>query len=324
MLSKFLNAKTLIIILVILIGIYVITEYTKKEDRSFKSELVVADTADINKVLIIPQIGSGAEITLSKTGYEWSLNSAGKSYMPDNGMINRVLASLVNIKPERVAATSNSKWKEMQVTDSTATRVKLLNGDKVLTDIYLGKFNYTQPKGQQQNQYQQNQGKMSTFVRLAEEDVVYVVDGYLKMNVPAKVDSYRNKTLCKTNPEDITRITLKYPNGESLILTKANEKWVLNDFPLDSAKAAQYINKLRNVTSTSFADGIASASSPSHYAKIEGNNILPIEIKAFPADSVHQYILTSSLAPETRFSNEKGKVFEKVFPAKEDFLAEVK
>jgi hypothetical protein len=323
MLSKFLNSKTLIIILVILIGIYLITEYSKKEDRSFKSELVTVDTADINKVLIIPQIGSGDEITLSKTGYEWSLNSAGKSYMPDNGMIRRVLASLVNLKPERVAATSDSKWKEMQVTDSTATRVKLLNGDKVITDIYLGKFNYTQPKGQQQNPYQQNQGKMSTFVRLAGENVVYVVDGYLKMNVPAQLNSYRNKTLCKANPEDITRVTLKYPNNENLILTKTNDQWLINDFPADSAKTAQYINKLRNVTSANFAEGIPSASSPSHYAKIEGNNILPIEIKAFPADSVHQYILTSSLVPETKFSNEKGGIFEKIFPMKEEFIADI-
>lgn len=321
MLSKFLNAKTLIIILLILVGIYLITEYTKKEDRSFKSELATVDTADINKVLIIPQLGSGDEIILAKKGLDWTLSSGGKTFMPDNEMINRVIASLVNLKPERVAATSNKKWKELQVTDSTGTRVKLMNGDEVLTDIYLGKFNYSQPKGQQ-NPNMQNNPKVSTCVRLAEEEVVYIIDGYLKFNVPAQVNSYRNKTLCKINPENITRVTLKYPNNESLILTKENQQWLLNDFPVDSTKAVQYINKLGNVTSISFADGIASSPSPSHYAKIEGNNILPIEIKAFPADSIHQYILTSSLVPETKFSNEKGNVFEKIFPIAEDFVVD--
>jgi len=108
-----------------------------------------------------------------------------------------------------------------------------------------------------------------------------------------------------------------------LSFTKEADKWFLNGQPADSAKTVQYLNKLSRVTSNNFIDEVVPLSNtPTHFAKIEGNNILPVEIKAFPADTVNKYVVTSSLLPDSKFSGEKGKLLEKVFPKMEELFAE--
>jgi hypothetical protein len=323
MLSKFLNTKTLIILLVILVGIYFISKLTEKEDRTFKSEMVSIDTADVTKIVVSPKLGGdGKEVVFTKTGTEWKLESAGRFYKPDAAAVTNILAELLRMKSERVAATENSKWKEFEVTDSTGTRIKVYNNKKVIADLYVGKFNYTQPKGPQ-NQYQQQRGKMSTYIRPAEDNEVYVVDGFIKMSIQANVDSYRDKTLFAADKTDITKITFKYPGNNSFVLNKQDNSWLLDGQPTDSVKTVRYLNKLARVTSSSFIDEVQPlTNTPSHYVKIEGNNILPVEVKAFPADSVNKFVITSSLVPETKYSGEKGGLFKKVFVDKSEFFAE--
>ncbi len=309
--SKLLNTKTLLILLVVLIAIYFISTLGGDKDRTFKSQIVTVDTAKVTKIVVTPKIGAGDDIIFTKTGKEWKLESGGKTYKPSKSGPKQILAELLRMKAERVAATDNSKWKELEVTDSTGTQVKLYDGDNLLTGVYIGKFTYTQPKGQQSRQ---NRGKMSTCVRLADEDNVYVVDGFIKMNIPAKVESYRDKSLSLLNKDDISKITLNYPEG-SYTLNKNEGKWFLNNQPADSTKMKTYISKISRVTGSTFIDDVEPASStPEYSVKIEGNNFIPVEIKAFPADSVNQYVIISSEIPDSKFSGSKGKLFDRIFP----------
>jgi len=321
MLSKFLNTKTLIILLVILAGIYLISKLTEKEDRSFKSEMVSIDSTDVTKIVIIPKLGGeGKEVTFTKTGLEWKLESEGKSYKPDASAINNILGELMRMKSERVAATDDSKWAEFEVSDSTGTRIKLFKEKKLIADLFVGKFNYTQPQGPQ-NQYQQNRGKMSTYVRPAEDDEVYVVDGFIKMSIQANVDAYRDKTLCAVQKEDLTKITFNYQGNNNFTLKKEANTWFLNGQETDSTLTDKYLNKLARVTSSNFIDDVEPISNtPSHMVQIEGNNILPIEIKAYPADTVNQWVITSSRVPDTKYSGAKAGLFERVFINWDEFF----
>jgi hypothetical protein len=328
MLSKFLNTKTLIILLVILGVILLIVTLTKKEDRTFKSEMVSIDTAVVTKMIIHPKLGDkGKEVSFIKTGTEWKLESDGKAFKPDPASVKNILSELVRMKSERVAATEETKWKEFEVTDSTATRIKLYNENKLLADLYVGKFNYTQPpQGQQQNPYQQqSKGKMSTYVRPAGDKEVYVVDGFIKMSIQANVNAYRDKTLFASNKDDLTKISFNYPNNESFVLSKEGAKWLLNGQPTDSTKTVKYLNKLARVTSSNFIDEVMPlTSSPTHQVKIEGNNIIPVELNAFPADSVNKFVITSSLVSDAKYSGAKSGLFERVFVKSSEFFAEEK
>ena len=129
MLSKFLNTKTLIIILLVLGGIFALTKLTEKEDRTFKSELVAIDTSKVTKMVIIPKTGAGPNITFTRSGYDWSLESEGRSYTPDRSSINNILVELTRMRTERVAAIDESKWDEFEVTDSTARPALRINSE---------------------------------------------------------------------------------------------------------------------------------------------------------------------------------------------------
>ncbi len=325
MLSKFLNTKTLIVLLVILIGVYFLVKLTEHKDRTFRSEMVTIDTSEVSKMVITPKLGSQEKpVVFTKSGNSWKLESGDKTYKPDMASINNILSELVRMKSERVAATDNSKWAEFEVTDSTGTRIQLYNKNKIIADLYVGKFDYSPQKGQQ-NPYQQNRGKMSTFVRPADDQEVYAVEGFIKMSIQANANAYRDKTLFAAGKDDLTKITFDYPENENFVLSKDNNKWLLNGQPTDSAKTVKYLNKLTKVTSSNFIDDVQPlTSSPAFTIKLEGNNIAPTEIMAYPADSINKFVVTSSLVPDAKYSGSKSGLFERIFPKKDDFFADQK
>ena len=100
----------------------------------------------------------------------------------------------------------------------------------------------------------------------------------------------------------------------------------MNGLETDSTKTARYLMKYVRLTNNSYVDDTVSmSSSPSHVLTVEGNNTLPVELRAYPTpDSTHQYIVTSSLIPDARFSGFKSRLFEKVFVPREEFFAEKK
>jgi len=324
MLSKFLNTKTLIILLVILLGVYLISKLTEKEDRTFKSELAVVDTTKVTKIVISPKLGGGDDLLFTKTGQEWKLQMGSNFYKPDKDAVKNIFIELDKMQSQRVAANDESKWAEFEVTDSTGTRIRLYDGDDVLSDLFIGKFNYIQAPQTQQNPYQQNnRGSMSTYVRPAEDNEVYVVEGFLKMSIQANIDTYRDKTLFKTNKEDITKVSFNYPNNQNFVLAKQENKWYLNGLPTDSTKTAQYMNKLARVTSSNFIDEVEPLTNvPTHLVTIEGNNFTPVKIQAFPADTVNKFVVTSSLLPDSKFSGDKAGLFKRVFTNQEGLFAE--
>jgi hypothetical protein len=271
----------------------------------------------------MPKLGSdGKEVTITKTGYEWKLESEGKTYKADPSSVKNIMAELMRMKSERVAAVDESKWNEYEVSDSTGTRIQVYDGNKMISDLYVGKFDYTQPKGPQ-SQYQQNRGKMSTFVRPAEDKTVYVVDGFIKMSIQPNVDAYRDKTLVASNKDDLTKITFNYSTYDNFVLSKEEGKWFLNGMPTDSVKTNGYLNKLARLTSSNFIDDVEPLNNtPLFQVKIEGNNLLPIELKAFPADSTNKYIITSSKVPDAKYSGQKAGLFERIFVDRSEFFAD--
>lgn len=323
MLSKFLNTKTLIILLVILGGIYLITKLTEKEDRTFKSEMVTIDSAEVTKMVILPKLGSdGQEVILTKTGYEWRLESDGKTFKADPNSINNILAELMRMKSERVAAVDASKWDQYEVSDSTGTRIQLFNGKKMIADLYVGKFDYTQPKGPQDPRQQQPRGKMSTYVRPAEDNSVYVVDGFIKMSIQPNVNAYRDKTLLACKKEDLTKITYNYSSYENFVLTNENGQWLLDGIPADSIKTSLYLDKLQKITSSNFIDDAQSFSNtPAFQIRVEGNNMLPVELNAFPTDSTNKFIITSTNVPDAQYSGLKAGLFDRIFVERENFYS---
>lgn len=321
MLSKILNTKTLIILLVVLGGIFAISKLTEKEDRTFKSELVKIDTSLVTKMVIIPKTGGGDNITFTRSGYDWTLESAGKSYKPDIASITNIMNELARMRTERIAGIDESKWDEFEVSDTTGTRIQLFDGDDVLADLYLGKFTYSQAP--QTNPNQRQQARMFTHVRPVDEKIVYVVEGFIKMSIQPNVDTYRAKVLCAMKKEDITRITYDYPANEKYILEARDGKWFLNGEVTDSTNTARYLMKFSRLSNNNFVDETEGLNPQlTHTVTLEGNNTLPVTLKAYAtADTTMNYIVSSSLIPDSKFDAVKSRLFDKVFVSMDTFFA---
>jgi len=320
-----LNVKTLVIILAVLVAIYFIASIVGTNDRTFRSEIVKVDTTKVTDVYV-SILKDKAEIKLTKTGSptSWEVSANGNHYVADPNIVKNILAQFSDLKPERIAATSSDKWKQFEVSDSTGTHVVLKDGNSELANVYIGKFSYSQPpaQAQQQNPYQQQRGKMTSFVRLAKEDEVYAVDGFLKMTYQKDINAYRKKSLINVNKDDLTKLVFAYPGNGSFSISKNESKWLINGVLADSSKTVKYLNKIAHLSSSDFLDPSTLKTSDATYKlTIEGNNFAPIEISAFPSDSLVKYVITSSANSGAEFNGTKGKLFEKVFVDQSEFLA---
>lgn len=319
---KKLNVKTLIIILVILGGIYYISTLTGDKERSFRDVLVSIDTAAVTNIVInVPK--EELKITLSRTGEsQWEVSGNGNIYPADKSVVKNILSHYTKMEPSRVAATTEAKWKQYEVSDSTGTRVTLKNEGKELADVYIGKFSYSQPpQAGGQQQFQQQRGTMTSYVRLAGEEKVYAVEGFLKMAYQSDVNAFRNKSLVKVGKNDISKIEFSYPDRR-ITLAKEEGDWMMNGAPADSAKTVKYINNISRLNSANFVDpSTQKVSDATHRVTIEGSNFSPIELKAFPAaDTAINYVVTSSANPGAEFDGSKAKLYEKVFVEETAFL----
>jgi hypothetical protein len=322
---KKLNIKVLLIILVVLGGIFALTEFRGDKDRSFSRVLLAVDTAKVNQIHVsIPK--EGAEIKLLKTNdTDWTVDSDGNTYPADLNIARSILGQFNEIKPERIAATTAERWADYEITDDEAIRVKISSGSKNLADVYFGKFSFTQPpQGQMQMQQQQQQGKMTSFIRQAGDDKVYAVDGFLRMTYQSDVNSYRNKTLVNVTRDDISRLVFDYPNFKFTV-EKLDEKWLLNGQPADSLKTVRYLSRLHRLTSANFLpSSTPKTGGVSHKLRIEGNNFTPVDLSVYPtSDTLINWIITSSMNPQAEFVGTKDQLFERTFVDETEFLADI-
>lgn len=310
---KNLNMKKLAgIFAILLVTVVIITIYDSgKGEKTFKSDLATLDTSNITSIMFFPKADKKG-IKLLKEGKEWKVLSNGKSYTADKNLIAGILNSVAVIKAERVAATDKSMWKDYEITDSAGTKVIIDVNNKKAVEFVLGKFSYKQV----------GQGfSMSSYVRLEGEPEVYSVQGQMNMYFNRDVNSYRDKTLMKAKAEDFTNFTFTYPGDSSFTLSNINNSWKINGQEADSMKVKNYLNTMANCSGYNFADEKTSyGNTPVYTLKIEGKNFPVTEIKAFPADSINKFVITSTMNKEALFTSGQAKLAERVFEGKEKFL----
>lgn len=232
-----LSIKNLIIILAVLILGFVVLQYTKRGNKSkvLKSELVALDTASVTKIEVISANGG---VTLTREVNDWMINMEEGYKQTKPGAVQAILSNLNRIKPGRLAAKSESKWKDYQV-DSTGTRVKVYEGSDLATDIVIGRFGVDG----QRNYY--------TFVRLYDELNVYAAKDFMKMNIYENANDYRDNVLMRLKKDSLTSIVFTAPE-ETFRLRKVENTWTIDDQPADSLSVASYLNGLNVLASKNF------------------------------------------------------------------------
>ncbi|QSE98510.1 DUF4340 domain-containing protein [Fulvivirga lutea] len=306
--------KILLIVFGVLLAIYFGNKFLgSNNDRNFRDVLVELDTASVNKVVIEARANSHQPVEFIKEGGKWSVSNGAKKDDADKNSVKSIINSLIKLEPQRLVSNSEDKWAQYEVNDSLGTKVKMYAGDKELANLVVGKFNFNQQAR-----------TAATFVRLADEEEVYTVDGFLASTYNQEFNSFRDKTFVKTTPENLTSLKFDYAGDSSFVLNKVSDAttgsvWQVNGVEADSASVQKYLNGLRRLNQSDFADDFTPSEGAAYTLTIDGNNMNSIVVKGFMRDD--EVILNSSLNSDAYFKKGSLNVFEKLFVSSQSFTS---
>jgi len=308
------NTTTLLVVLVILVGVFFILQIrSKKKESTLNRDLVRVDTAKVTAVYLYPQAEKGKELVFRKTDKGWRI-SDGKTKAPvEPGTMKNLLTSVINIKPKQLAAKGEDKWKEFDLTDTTATRLKIMEGNKKTLDLYIGKFKVNRSNTPQYGGYYGGGVTSTSYVRAEDGKEVYAVDGFLAMTFNQGMNEWRDQRFLKLQKGDIQKLTFTYPNDSGFVATKDTAShWFIGNQPADSAAMASYLSGLVYRRYSTFADGYTPPAQADYQIVIEGRNMTPAVIKAFRNEK-HHFVMHSSQNPESYFVDKDSTIFKKLF-----------
>jgi hypothetical protein len=319
--SKRFNNKNLFYILGILVIILFLTFILKipGERATLKNSLVKFDTLAVSKIDIIPKNSDGKPFEFVKQNNRWSVSQGNIISKPAEGAVQNIFNEVLSIKPQSLAAVNESKWKEYDLTDSLATRIKFSNSKgKILADILLGKFSYKQVA----NPYGYSGGNNvegTSYVRLNGQKEIYAVEGFLTFAISGKFSDWRDKSLLKCRKEDVLKVRFVFPGDSSYTLVKKDSGWFVDDEKADSTLVSNYLNSLGYLKGQDFADGFKPVLNPDYQVNIEGNNLLDSSVKCYNGGSKDDYILGSNLNPDVFFKSKRNGTFDQVMKSKKYF-----
>ncbi|GMR25634.1 MAG: DUF4340 domain-containing protein [Ignavibacteria bacterium] len=301
------NLLGLIFVVLLLVVVIFFFLDSGKNERTFREVLVDIDTSAVTQIFVFSKANNYQPVKVFKHNNKWHVELRnGKTASVTEQKIKQTFLELTSIIPKRLAARNKEKWSEFQV-DSTGTRVQVFEGDNPTLDIVIGRFNY-----------QQQPRSVSTYVRLYKDVDVYEVDGFLALTFNQDANAFRDGTVIKDDSNSWTKLQFNYPADSSFTLSKINNKWYVKNIEADSAKTANYLRRLSNLSQNKFADDVViqTEQKPTYKLTISNEKLEFIEVAAY-VDSTN-YVLISSENPETKFD---GKSFgNTIFVSYKSFL----
>ena len=294
------NTVKLLGILAVMVVVYLIITFTGDESRSksFRTELVRIDTAQVTRIVVESPTES-TEVSKGNEAWQVALKDGSKKPALSSAVRN-LLTSLEGIKPTRIVARSENKWKDYSV-DSTGTRVKVYEGNKNTLDLIIGRFGM------------ENQRQFYTHVRLADENDVYIANDFMGISIARSANDFRNGSLLRLKQDSLTQIAFNYPDS-AFTLYKAGNRWTSDQFEADSANVASFLQGLSFLSSKNFAADIG-GNTPELNITLSFSNQPEIQISAFRREG--DWVIQSSENKDEFFSD--AAIFEKVFKGTEAF-----
>ncbi len=291
-----LTTTKLIGLLAVLVAIYFGVEFLggKSKSKSLRTEFVNVDTTAVTKMKIE---SASKTVEVNKINGSWQVTlENGQSVPADQNTIRQALSALNGLSPSRMATRKKEKWAEYQV-DSTGTDVSIYAKDEKMAEIVLGKFGVT------------GQRAYHTFIRMAEDDEVYVADNFMSFSVPSEVNGYRLKSLAKIKKDSLSAIQFTYPSDSSFRLEKVGDKWQANGLTVDSVKVEKYLRGLSFINSSKFVDETDPMGNPVYKAEYLLNNGESVTIDGYLNDK--GLVFNSSKNTTSFFAD--SAVFKKAF-----------
>lgn len=317
--KKIKNSTLLIIFCILALVSAAVYFYDRnKGERTFKSELFTIDSAGVSSIKIYAKGNTGEMVVLERAGKNWNVKVKDKNFEADTSVVRQLISAVRNAMPERVAGTDPSAWHDLEIDDSASTRVVIEQGNDVVADFRVGKISFSQGNNNQGYGGRQNMS-IKSHIRIAGDDKVYVVDGFLSMMFRDQPSAYRNRNICRLNKSLVNKLTFVYPGDSSFIMQRQGNGWLIGDKPADSAKTESFLQSLANLANSEFADDAGVPVTYPYLLKIEGNNMTTIEIKGSIDPQSNRYFIHSTFNPGAVFGSASPSLFNQVFPGKKRF-----
>jgi hypothetical protein len=320
--SKRFNNKRLLYLLLGLVAILILTLLIKipKETATFRSHIVDFDTSAVDKIILNNRISEGNTVEFNRTNDRWTVQQGNVISATEEGAVQNIFSEVLNIKPQSLASINQSMWKEFDLTDSLATRIKFLNSKgRILADIMIGKLDFKQPD-KPNGGFSGNNIKMTSYVRLYNGKEVYAIDGLIPFSFNIKFNDWRDKTFIRYNKAEITNISYLCPADSSYKLIKKDSIWYSGNLKADSLKIDNYLNTLALMRGQEFKDDFIPSSNPVYQILVQATNSAGFSIRCYEVGSSGEYIFNSSLYPEVYFIDRKNVLFKQLFKSQSYFL----
>lgn len=304
---KKLSTGKLLAALAVLVIIYFSLQFFggKKRSASFRDELVAIDAEGVTQLIISK---GNDRLKILKESGSWQIElKDGKKVPAIETSVTNSLQSLSSIKPGRVAAKKEEKWKEYSV-DSTGTRVEVYEGSDKTLDIVLGRLGV---KGQRQ---------FYSFVRLFEDNEVYTADNFMSASFSTDAGNYRNRKLISIKKDSVQQINFIYPGDSSFNLVKSEQGvWAVDDQVADSASVVKFLNGLQTLNGRTFVDDFSPSQNDFELVIYEKSLSTPTSIKGYLRG---ENLILNSSQNEISFFQADDNLRSKLFYSAPEFLGQ--
>ena len=196
------------------------SEYEKK----VQTAMPLFPNFDKAQVAQIEIIAGGETTTLAKQDGKWVVTSL-DNYPADTEGVEELLAKVSEFKNTQRVSTNPDKQGEFEVESTTGVEAKLMDvNDALLAHLFVGK---TTP------------GFLSSYVRAADADDVYVAQGYLKSVFDKGTRTWKDRTIFDFNKGIVTQLNITSPEETVELRLDAEGTWQMLQPEASAVKQAE-------------------------------------------------------------------------------------
>ena len=196
------------------------SEYEKK----VQTAMPLFPNFDKAQVAGVEIIAAGESTTLAKQDGKWVVTSL-DSYPADAKGVEKLLTKVSEFKNTHHVSSNSDKQMEFEVESTTGVEVKLMDAnDTLLAHLFVGK---TTP------------GFLSSYVRVADTNDVYVAQGYLKSVFDKGERTWKDRTIFDFDEDIVTQVNITSPEETVELRLDAEGTWQMLQPEASAVKQAE-------------------------------------------------------------------------------------
>ena len=235
--------RNLTIVLMVLLAIYGINKFMSRDDStSFEKVVINIDTSRVDRLVFYPK-NQAPSFSAERSEGTWLIRNETVEARANPGVIQSILGTLARIEIKRIVAKSEDKWTNYEVDEEKGFRISIFDGDQLLDDLFIGRFNF-------------NQQTRSATSYLRKQDGVntYALDGFLSMSLSQSFDGLRDKTILQFDGNALNAVVYRTGEVETRLSKNASQWFDNQGNVIDSTAMYSYINGVSSLSGSKIVD----------------------------------------------------------------------